>query len=61
MTAPAVTEWETKIRKAKADLETANSIPELREAWKTNLGLGHKVLGCLFTGWDVEKMVEQRA
>jgi hypothetical protein len=55
-------EYETSLLAADKALREAASAADVREVWKAHLGaLGHRTLGRLLLGQDVNRMLDRRA
>ena len=54
-------DYESVLRAANKSLREASTAAEVREVWKAHLGtLGHRTLGRLLIGQDVERLLERR-
>jgi hypothetical protein len=54
-------EYETAIRAADKRLREAQTAEDIRTVWKTHVGtLGHRTLGRLLTGMNVERILDRR-
>jgi hypothetical protein len=54
-------EYETSIRAADKGLREAQSAEDVRRVWKAHVAaLGHRTLGRLLTGMNVERILDRR-
>jgi hypothetical protein len=54
-------EYETAIRAADKGLRDAQTAEDIRRVWRTHVGaLGHRTLGRLLTGMNVERILDRR-
>jgi len=54
-------EYETAIRAADKALRQAQTAQDIRNVWKNHVGtLGHRTLGRLLTGMNVERLLDRR-
>ena len=54
-------EYETAIRAADKALREAQTAEDVRNVWKNHVGtLGHRTLGRLLTGMNVERILDRR-
>ena len=54
-------EYETAIRAADKALRQAQTAQDIRNVWKNHVGtLGHRTLGRLLTGMNVERILDRR-
>jgi hypothetical protein len=54
-------EYETAIRAADKGLREAQTAEDVRRIWKNHIGtLGHRTLGRLLTGMNVDRILDRR-
>ncbi len=54
-------EYETAIRAADKALREAQTAEDVRRVWKDHVGaLGHRTLGRLLTGANIERILDRR-
>ena len=53
-------EWATQVRDVKQKLDSAETKAQVAEIWSANLNLGHRLLGRILVGRDVEKIITEK-
>lgn len=54
-------EMQEAVREAAAAMKECKTIEELREVWRQNVGIGHRALGRLLLGRNVEMVALKRS